>query len=169
MSGSNKKISKLKWLTTLLFGLLFYSSIVFAADTLSSRAINYATPASDSQLRLQAHINQLLSSSEANDSTSNISSEKNKNESLNPSNSQSSSITSAIQNSYVPPENNSKGQATLKIKLDKSGKVLSVSASGPNELINQAATAAVMKANPLPIDLKNANNYSEIMVHFQTR
>ncbi len=169
MSYSNAKISKLKWLTTLIFGLLLYSPMVFSADTLPTSSISYETPASNSQLRLQAHINQLFSNSYSNDDVTNVRNENNEDSSLTSSNSQSSNITSVIQNNYVPPANSEKGQSTLKIKLDKSGKVLSVSASGPNELINRAATEAVMKASPLPIDLKNASDYSDILVHFQTR
>lgn len=159
-----------KGLITITCGLLLSLPIVASADAFLTDSINDQTPVSDSQLRLQAYINQMLS---RNNSVSTPVANINDEDSYKPnhsisSHSQDNSIISDIRHNFEPPFNN-KGQVTLRIRLDKSGNVLSVSASGANAQLNQAAVEAVKKASPLPIDLDNPNKYSNIIVSFQTR
>ena len=159
-----------KGLITIACGLLLSLPVLASADGLLTDSISDQTPTSDSQLRLQDYINQMLPNNPSNDisTTDDRSIKNNKNASSISPHTQTNSIVSAIRNSFEPPVNN-EGQVALRIRLDKKGNVLSVSASGANEQLNQAAVEAVKKASPLPIDLKNADDYSIIIVNFQTR
>lgn len=170
MSYRNIKINISTSLAILVGGSLLSWSPLAVADELLANEASHNTPIVEKRLSLQAHIEQMLAGSNSanNVSDANSNEDDNDNEKIHStSNLEKNDIASAIKHNYIPPANSDKGQVVLNIKLDKRGKVLSVSASGPNELVNQAAIKAVMKASPLPIDLKNPNDYAKISVYFQ--
>lgn len=171
MSYRNIKINISTSLAILLSGSLLSWSSLAVADELLANEASHNTPIVEEKLSLQAHIEQMLAGSHSvnNVSDTNSNEDDNNDEKIHStSNLEKNDIASAIKYNYLPPANSDKGQVVLSIELDKNGKVLSVSASGPNELVNQAAIKAVKKASPLPIDLKNPNDYSKISVYFQT-
>ena len=167
------KTNVLKGLITITYGLLLFLPVLASADQILTDSISDQTSISDSQSRLQAYINQMLPNHLSNSNVSTTydrSTKNNKNASSISPSTQTNSIISAIRNSFEPPVNN-KSQVALRIRLDKKGDVLSASASGPNEQLNQAAIRAAWAASPspLPIDLENPDKYSYIIVNFQTR
>lgn len=147
--------------------MAYYYLCVASADQILTDSISDQTPISDSQLRLQAYIDQMLSGDYSEKNIPNISSNDKETSSITP-NSHSKDIASTIRHNFIPPVNSTRERVKLTIRLDEKGDVLSVSASGANAQLNQAAVEAVKKASPLPIDLKDPNKYSYIIVNFQT-
>lgn len=156
-----------KGLITITCGLLLSLPIVASADQILTDSISDQTPVSDSQLRLQAYINQMMSDGYSETNMPNISTNDKETSSITP-NSHSKDIASTIRHNFIPPVNSARERVKLTIRLDEKGNVLSASASGSNERLNQAAIRAAWTSSPLPIDLDNPNKYSYIIVNFQT-
>lgn len=111
-------------------------------------------------------LSSLASADEINDKDS----VTNKKERLSkPSNTDShtNNITTAIRHHYTPPITFGRGPVNATIRLDDTGNVIAVSATGSSEPINQAVMSAIHKASPLPIDLENPNDYAHIVIRFR--
>ena len=82
------------------------------------------------------------------------------------SDSHKKSIMTAIRDHYTPPITFAREPVKAIIRLDDKGNVITVSATGPSEQINQALMSAIREANPLPIDLEKPHDYAQIVIQF---
>ncbi|MGO2339929.1 MAG: TonB C-terminal domain-containing protein [Psychrobacter sp.] len=107
----------------------------------------------------------LASTSEINDENSVNNTKEHLSKSYS-SDSHKKSIMTAIRDHYTPPITFAREPVKAIIRLDKTGRVIAVSAIGSSEQVNQAVMSAIREASPLPIDLDNPDNYSQIVIQF---
>lgn len=74
-------------------------------------------------------------------------------------------IGKKIQRSLQAPMGTQGIKATLRLRLDASGNVLSATASGSNSEVNKAAEQAALSASPLPIDINNPEAYTNLRIN----
>ena len=82
------------------------------------------------------------------------------------SDSNKNSIMAAIRHHYISPITFAREPVKAIIRLDKTGRVIAVSAIGSSEQVNQAVMSSIREASPLPIDLDNPDDYSQIVIQF---
>lgn len=76
-----------------------------------------------------------------------------------------SAIAKKIQRNLQAPIGTQGIKATVNLRLDASGNVLSANASGSNPEVNSAAEQAALNASPLPIDFDNPDAYANLRIN----
>ena len=76
------------------------------------------------------------------------------------------SISEKLQGNFKAPIR-TQGTSKLTLKLDKKGNVLFATASGSNATFNRAAEKAAFASSPLPIDFKNPEKFTNLIINFQ--
>lgn len=74
-------------------------------------------------------------------------------------------IANKIQKNLKAPTETQGLTAKVFLRLDARGRVLSAEARGSNAQVNAAAEKAAFDASPLPIDLDNPNDFSELSIN----